>query len=64
MTPLPINAPGPDNDLDEKIGQYVERAMADEAPLSTRLGSCGVLNQKSATSISAFYRAAAFTIST
>jgi uncharacterized protein YukJ len=31
MVPLPVNAPGPDNDLNEKIGQYVERAMADEA---------------------------------
>ena len=30
LVPLPISAPGPDNDLNEKIGQYVQRAMADE----------------------------------
>lgn len=38
MTPLPISAPGPDNDLDEKIGQYVERAMADEAAVIHAFG--------------------------
>lgn len=31
MVPLPIQAPGPDNDLNEKIGTYAQRAMADEA---------------------------------
>jgi uncharacterized protein YukJ len=31
MTPLPINLPGPDNDLNEKLDQIVQRAMADEA---------------------------------
>lgn len=30
MTALPFNVPGPDNDLNEKIDQYVQRAMADE----------------------------------
>ncbi|BFL65361.1 Hypothetical protein HVIM_02079 [Roseomonas mucosa] len=30
MVGLPIQAPGPDNDLNEKIGMYVQRAMADE----------------------------------
>lgn len=30
LTPLPFTAPGPDNDLNEKIDQYVQRAMADE----------------------------------
>lgn len=30
MVPLPVQAPGPDNDLNEKIGRYVQRAMADE----------------------------------
>ncbi len=30
MRPLPIVAPGPDNDLNEKIGQFVQRALADE----------------------------------
>ncbi len=31
MRQLPITAPGPDNDLNEKIDQYAQRAMADEA---------------------------------
>ncbi len=30
MRQLPISATGPDNDLNEKIGQYVQRAMSDE----------------------------------
>ncbi|MDF3308890.1 DUF2278 family protein [Rhodococcus sp. T2V] len=30
MVPLPFNVPGPDNDLNEKIDHYVQRAMADE----------------------------------
>ena len=30
MTPLPFNAPGPDNDLNEKLDHYVQRALADE----------------------------------
>ncbi len=30
MTPLPFSTPGPDNDLNEKIDQYVQRAMANE----------------------------------
>lgn len=30
MTPLPFNIPGPDNDLNERIDQYLQRAMADE----------------------------------
>lgn len=29
MTPLPFNVPGPDNDLNEKVDQIVQRAMAD-----------------------------------
>lgn len=28
--PLPIIAPGPDNDLNEKVDAFVQRAMADE----------------------------------
>lgn len=28
---LPFNVPGPDNDLNEKLAHYVQRAMADEA---------------------------------
>ncbi|WP_347267315.1 DUF2278 family protein [Paracoccus sp. (in: a-proteobacteria)] len=30
LKPLPISAAGPDNDLNEKIDAYVQRAMADE----------------------------------
>ena len=30
MVPLPLNVPGPDNDLNEKLDQYVQRALADE----------------------------------
>jgi len=30
MVVLPASVPGPDNDLNEKIGLYVQRAMADE----------------------------------
>jgi uncharacterized protein YukJ len=29
MTPLPFNVPGPDNDLNEKVDQIVQRAMAE-----------------------------------
>lgn len=31
FVPLPISVPGPDNDLNEKVDQYVQRAMSDEA---------------------------------
>jgi uncharacterized protein YukJ len=30
MTPLPVDLPGPDNDLNEKLDGLVQRAMADE----------------------------------
>jgi len=30
MVPLPFNVPGPDNDLNEKLDHYVQRALADE----------------------------------
>src|SRR5574340_243157 len=30
MVPLPFNVPGPDNDLNEKIDHYIQRAMADQ----------------------------------
>jgi hypothetical protein len=30
MIPLPANAAGPDNDLNEKLDHYVQRALADE----------------------------------
>jgi len=38
LVPLPVEAPGPDNDLNEKIGHYVERAMADEEALVYAFG--------------------------
>lgn len=30
FVPLPFSAPGPDNDLNEKLDHYIQRAMADE----------------------------------
>ncbi|KAF0813547.1 hypothetical protein IGB42_01898 [Andreprevotia sp. IGB-42] len=30
LVPLPFNVPGPDNDLNEKIDHYVQRALSDE----------------------------------
>jgi len=38
MTPLPVNLPGPDNDLNEKLDQIVQRAMADEEALVYAFG--------------------------
>jgi uncharacterized protein YukJ len=38
MTPLPISAQGPDNDLNEKLDQVVQRAMADEDALVYAFG--------------------------
>lgn len=38
MTPLPFNLPGPDNDLNEKVDQVVQRAMADPAALVYAFG--------------------------
>jgi uncharacterized protein YukJ len=38
MTPLPIDLPGPDNDLNEKLDQVVQRAMADEAAIVYAFG--------------------------
>ncbi len=38
MTPLPINTPGPDNDLNEKLDQVVQRAMSDEDALIYAFG--------------------------
>lgn len=31
FVPLPLSLPGPDNDLNEKLDQYVQRAMSDES---------------------------------
>jgi uncharacterized protein YukJ len=31
FVPLPFNVPGPDNDLNEKLHHFIQRAMADEA---------------------------------
>ncbi|KIO49329.1 DUF2278 family protein [Nitrosospira sp. NpAV] len=38
MTPLAFNLPGPDNDLNEKLDQIVQRAMADEDALVYAFG--------------------------
>jgi uncharacterized protein YukJ len=38
MTPLPFNVPGPDNDLNEKVDQVVQRAMADQTSLLYAFG--------------------------
>lgn len=38
MTPLPIEIPGPDNDLNEKLDQIVQRAMSDEQALVYAFG--------------------------
>jgi uncharacterized protein YukJ len=38
MTPLPFTRPGPDNDLNEKLDQVVQRAMADEGALVCAFG--------------------------
>lgn len=38
FVPLPLTAPGPDNDLNEKLDQYVQRAMADESALLYAFG--------------------------
>jgi uncharacterized protein YukJ len=38
MTPLPISVPGPDNDLNEKLDQVVQRAMSDEKALVYAFG--------------------------
>lgn len=39
MVQLPISTPGPDNDLNEKLGQYAQRAMSDEAAEIFAFGS-------------------------
>jgi hypothetical protein len=31
FVPLPLSAPGPNNDLNERLGAYIERAMGDES---------------------------------
>ena len=41
MVPLPFNVPGPDNDLNEKIDHYIQRAMADEDALIYAFGEPG-----------------------
>ncbi|WP_437800126.1 DUF2278 family protein [Sorangium sp. So ce693] len=38
FVPLPFSAPGPDNDLNEKLDHYVQRAMADETALLYAFG--------------------------
>ncbi|QGM94310.1 DUF2278 family protein [Methylocystis rosea] len=36
--PLPLSAPGPDNDLNEKVDAFVQRAMADEGAMIYAFG--------------------------
>lgn len=38
MVPLPFNVPGPDNDLNEKIDHYIQRALADENAFACAFG--------------------------
>jgi uncharacterized protein YukJ len=38
FVPLPFSTPGPDNDLNEKLDQYVQRAMADESAVIYAFG--------------------------
>lgn len=38
FVPLPMSAPGPDNDLNEKLDSYVQRAMADETAMIYAFG--------------------------
>jgi uncharacterized protein YukJ len=38
FVPLPVTAPGPDNDLNEKIDRYAQRALADEEALVYAFG--------------------------
>lgn len=38
MVPLPFNVPGPDNDLNEKIDHYIQRALADEDAMVYAVG--------------------------
>ena len=39
MVPLPPSLPGPDNDLNEKINRYVQRALSDETALVYAFGA-------------------------
>lgn len=39
MVPLPATLPGPDNDLNEKINRYVQRALSDETALIYAFGA-------------------------
>lgn len=39
MVPLPASLPGPDNDLNEKINRYVQRALSDETVLIYAFGA-------------------------
>jgi uncharacterized protein YukJ len=47
MRPLPMDAPGDDNDLNDKINHYVQRALADESAVFYAFGErWGPENQK------------------
>ena len=64
MTPLPFNAPGPDNDLNEKLDHYVQRALADEEAVIYAFGEPWGPEPKCPTSFSASGPGAASTTST
>ncbi|WP_025036295.1 DUF2278 family protein [Bradyrhizobium sp. DOA9] len=38
MVPLPVSVPGPDNDLNEKLDQFVQRALSDESAMVYAFG--------------------------
>jgi len=63
MTPLPINVPGHDNDLNEKLDQVVQRAMSDEDALVSAFGQRWG-QRKKRTIISGFRQAMGFMTST
>ena len=63
MAPLPLTAPGPDNDLNEKLDQFVQRALSNEDAMIYAFGETWGPETK-ADKTSASSRAAAFTTST
>ena len=64
MRPLPFSVPGFDNDLNEKLDRVMQRAIADEAPSSTRSASAGDRSRRPRTSTSVFCQATGFMTST
>jgi uncharacterized protein YukJ len=64
LRPVPATAPGPDNDLADKLDHFVERAANDPPPGSTPSGSAGARNRACPTRWSASRPATASTTST